>query len=201
MRIFAFVTAALLSLSTAAMADDFNKTGVSVSAITDTYGLSLSTGANKDFADDATVLGLSYRFMDILAVRGEVIDNASDTDYRTSVGAALSADVGRTTFYAVPELHFTWGDTYAENELRFSPEAGVSFDTGTMIMPYAEVGYDWVSYDGDFGDLNANRSFAQVGVQIALTESTDLDVAVLRKMDEDFNGLDNELTVGAVIKF
>lgn len=201
MKIFAFVAAAFLALSTAAKADDFDKTGVSISVITDTYGASVSTGANKDFVDDATVVGLSYRFADIFAVRGEVIDDASNTDYRASAGAALSTEVGVATLYAVPELHYTRGDTYSKDELRFSPEVGVSFDTGTMIAPYAEVGYDWVSYDGDFGNLDKDRSFAQAGVLIAISESTDLDIAVLRKMDEDFNGLDNEFTVGAVINF
>lgn len=194
--------AALAFTSSAALADDFNNTGAAIALEGEKMGFSLSTGsATTDFADDAQVLG-AYYDTGILRFRGEYIDDGSNTDYRLSLGKRMDfgAEGSTVNFYAVPEAHFTFGDTLAKDELRLSPYVGAEMQVG-KITPFIEAGYDWKSTEGEFMEFSKANSYASIGSKLPLTDTTSLVVSINQEMDSEFTKTDREVALKLVAKF
>ena len=186
--------------STAAVAGDFNNTGVSVSAQGEKFGLSLGTGESNDFASDAQVLSINTNGLPIDG-RVEVIDNGTNRDYRLTAGKTFEAPLGSAAvFYAVPELHYTWGDSYTKRELRLSPYVGLDVVVGP-VTPFVEMGYDWKSQAGDYADFSKADSYAKLGLRVPVAAKADLTVAVVRKMDKDFKKDQNQVMTGLTVRF
>lgn len=187
-------------VSAQANAGDFNNTGVSISAQGEKFGVSLGTGETNDFGADARVLGINTNGLP-LDGRLEIVDNGTNKDYRLTAGKAFEASVGSALVaYVVPEVHYTWGDSYAKRELRLSPYVGVDVVAGT-VTPFVEMGYDWKSLAGDYTNFSKADSYARAGVKIPVTAQANLSVSVVRKMDQDFNKTEHQVMTGLVVKF
>lgn len=187
-------------LATQAVAGDFNNTGVSIGAQGEKFGVTLGTGASRDFASDAQVLGINTNGLPVNG-RVEIVDNGTNRDYRLTAGKAFEAPIGSSLVaYVVPELHYTWGDSYTNKELRVSPYAGVDFVAGP-VTPFAEMGYDWKSLSGDHANFSKADSYAKIGVRVPVAKSADLTVSVLHKMDKDFNKTENQAMTGLTVRF
>lgn len=194
----------ILALSTVltgqAIAGDYDNTGVSVSAQGEKFGVSLGTGESNDFASDAQVLGLNTNGLPIDA-RAEIVDNGTNRDYRLTAGKTFEAPLGSAAvFYVVPELHYTWGDSYTKRELRLSPYVGLDVVAGP-VTPFVEMGYDWKSQAGDYANFAKADSYAKLGLRVPVAAKADLTVAVVRKMDEKFNKTQNQVMTGLAVRF
>jgi len=191
--------ALVLGLSTSAYAEDFNKTGASITAEGEKFGLSLSTGATRDFADNARALGI-YTTSHPVNAGFQYIENGDVVDYRINVSKREDYALGNINLYGVAEAHYDMGDSFAKNELRLSPYAGAEL-TGAGVTPFAELGYDWKSVAGDYLNFNRADSYAKAGVRVPMTANTTLTVGMLQKMDTDFNKTDREAQVAFAVKF
>lgn len=187
-------------LATQAVAGDFDNTGVKIDAQGKNFGVSLGTGASRDFAADAQVLGINTNGLPING-KVEIVDNGTNRDYRLTVGKTFEASLSPTVIaYVSPEAHYTWGDSYTNKELRVSPYAGLEVVAGPAT-PFAEFGYDWKSLSGDHTNFSKADSYAKVGVRVPVSGKADLTVAVLHKMDKNFNKDQNQVMTGLSVRF
>lgn len=192
--------ALFLGLTTSAFAEDFDRTGISVSAESEKYGVSLGTGASRDFSKDARVLGF-YTTSEPINFGIQYIENGDIQDGRLSVNSRGELPLGAFTAYGVAEAHFDFGDSYDKNELLLSPYAGVELRGISAVTPFIEAGYDWKSVEGDFLDFSDEDSYAKVGGRISVTPNTVLTVSVLQKMTTNFDKTDREAQVAFNVKF
>jgi len=189
----------LFGLTTSAFAEDFDKTGISLSAEGEKFGVSLSTGATRDFSQEANVLG-AYTTALPVNLGIQYIENGAIKDYRLNVFKRGDVALSNLNFYGVAEAHYDFGDSYDKNELKLSPYVGVEL-TDAGFVPFVEAGYDFKSVEGDYLDFSRADSYGKVGVRIPVTTNTTIDVALLQKMDTDFNKTDREALVGFNVKF
>lgn len=185
-----------------ALADNYNNTNYTVAAEGEKFGLSIGTGNSKDFADNAQVIDLHSNSHQVnLGV--QMIDDHTNRDWRFYATSKfeMEAPLIGVTAYAIPTVNFTRGDSYAKDELRFAPVVGAKYNNGSMVTPFAQVGYDWKSTEGDYLDFNRNDSMATIGAVLHTGEKTDLTVALNQEMDKDFNQTDREVAVKFTVKF
>ena len=193
------LTIAAIMISTAATAGDFGNASVAMEAQSQQVGVAIATGSHKDFADGSRVVGVTVYTLPV-AVGVEMIEKDSNTDYRLNVGKRVVMPVGAATVYGVAEGHYTWGDTYAKDELRLSPYAGATFGYG-IVKPFVEVGYDWKSSKGDFTNFAKADSYAKIGAAVAVSNSANVIVAVRNEMDSSFNKTDRQAEVKLSVNF
>ena len=200
-KLTTFIAVLVLGLTSSAFAADYDKTGVSLSAEGEKFGVSLSTGASRDFADDARVLGIKTTSHPINWGL-QYIENGNVDDYRISVETKKEVEAPFTgiSLYGVAEAHYDFGDSFTNKELRLSPYAGVKGDMG-KIKPFVEAGYDWKSTEGSYLDFSKADSYAKLGADIPMTGTTTLTANVLQKMDKDFNKSDREVQLAFKVKF
>lgn len=192
-------TVVAVMFSTAALAGDFGTASVGMEAKTEQFGVSVATGSHKDFADDSRVVGFTLNTLPV-TVGVEMIDKDSNTDYRLSASKKVVMPLGAVTTYGVAEAHYTWGDTYANDEIRLSPYVGVTAGQG-LVTPFAEVGYDWKSSKGDFANFAKADSYATVGARVAVNSHAAVVVAVRNEMDSSFNKTDRQAEVKLSVNF
>jgi len=191
-----FATAAMAVLmSSAVMADDYDNTAYSISADSTTWGLSLTTGNTTDYGDDAQTLDI-HTNGDGINFGVTFIETGTDMDYRATASSTIQGNIA----YLRAGVSYDWGDNFATEELRFSPVVGVEKTIGSY-KPFAELGYDYKSLEGDYLDFDAADSHATVGVAYNLTESAAVTATVTREMDKDFDKTDQELGLGFSVKF
>lgn len=200
MRNMLLAMAFILGLGSPAFAEDFDKTGVSVSAESEKYGVSLGTGASRDFSEDARVLGV-YTTSAPINFGVQYVENGDVDDFRLNINKRGELALGAFTAYGVAEAHYDFGDSYDSNELLLSPYAGIELRGISAVVPFVEVGYDWKSVEGDFLDFSGEDSYAKVGGRISVTPNTVVTVNVLQTMDTDFNKADREAQVAFAVKF
>lgn len=191
--------AVLIGLTTSAFAEDFNKTGASITAEGEKFGVSLSTGATRDFADNARTLGI-YTTSNPVNFGLQYIENGDVTDYRLNTSIRKDLQLANLNVYGVAEAHYDMGDSFTKNELRLSPYAGVEL-TDVGFTPFAELGYDWKSNSSDYLNLDKADSYGKAGIRVPVTENTTITVSMLQKMDTDFKKTDREAQVGFKVKF
>lgn len=188
-------------LSTAAVAEDFNKTGVAVSAQGQHFGVSVETGSHKDFADGSRVIGINSNGLPV-DVRAEFIEKDSTQDYRLTVGKRAETNLGTSAVvYGVAEAHYTFGDSFTKNELRLSPYAGVDILTGTTVVPFVEAGYDWKSQEGDHTNFSKADSYAKVGARLSINKHAGVVIAVRQEMNTTFDKTDRQAEVKLAVNF
>lgn len=192
--------ALVMGLTTSAFADDFDKTGIAVTVEGEKYGLSLSTGATRDFSDDARALGVHTTSLPV-NFGAQYIENGDVQDYRINVFKRGETALGAFTAYGVAEAHYDFGDSYNSNELLLSPYVGIELRDIASVVPFVEAGYDWKSVEGDYTNFSKEDSYAKVGGRVSLTDNTTLTVSVLQTMDKDFNKADREAQVALSVKF
>ena len=197
--LFVMLSCALFSMP--ALSKNYDNTGYSMSAEGEKYGLSIGTGATRDFADDAQVIEI-HTNGNTIDVGVAYIDDGTNTDYRYTAGAERDlGTIGSMNVYGGGDVHFTTGDTMAKDELRLSPFVGAETSMGTNLTPFVELGYDWKSLEGDYTDFNKADSYASVGTSIALSEKSSIKVSISREMDTGWNATDTEASVGFSVSF
>ena len=199
MKTMLLTVALILGLSTSAFAEDFDKTGLALSAEGEKFGVSLSTGASRDFADNARVLGV-YTTSNPVNFGLQYVENGDLDDYRINVFKRGDVALSNLNFYGVAEAHYDFGDSFTKNELRLSPYVGVEL-TDAGFVPFVEAGYDFKSIEGDYLDFNKADSYGTAGARIPVTANTTVTVALLQKMDTKFNKTDREALVSFNVKF
>lgn len=192
--------ALFLGLTTSAFAEDFDKTGISVSAEGENFGVSLGTGASRDFSEDARVLGV-YTTSSFINYGIQYIENGDVDDFRINLFKRGEVALGAFTGYGVAEAHYDFGDTYDSNELLLSPYVGVELRNISSVVPFVELGYDWKSVEGDYLDFNREDAYAKVGGRVSVTDNTQVTIGVMQKMNADFDKVDREAQVAFAIKF
>jgi hypothetical protein len=189
------MVAAAAMLSTAAVAGDFDNTAVKMTAVTDTYSLSVKapkTGATE-FAVGSTVGPVN--------VTGTWKQDGSTNDYAVKVGKTTA--VGTTPLYAGVTGTFNFGDSYTTDTRSVVVEgtAGAKRAFGNLT-PFAEVGYSFKSTTNDIVDFSRNASFVKVGASYAVTPAMSVGVSVKEARDIDFkNPGDAQAEVGLTVRF
>jgi hypothetical protein len=181
-----------------AFADDFDKTGVSVTASKGDLSFGYATGTHADFADGADVFSLGTSGP-VANVGLQFISNGSTDDYRLNLSKRADLTLINLNLYGVAEAHYDFGDSFAKDRLVLSPYVGIEAPV-FGVTPYVEVGYDVSSLEGDYLDFNNQDSYAAVGARVAINESVELNAQILQKMDTDFDSTDREFVVGFNIK-
>ena len=181
-----------------AFADDFDKTGVSVTASKGDLSFGYATGTHADFADGADVFSLGTSGP-AANVGLQFISNGSTDDYRLNLSKRADLTLINLNLYGVAEAHYDFGDSFAKDRLVLSPYVGIEAPV-FGVTPYVEVGYDVSSLEGDYLDFNNQDSYAAVGARVAINESVELNAQILQKMDTDFDSTDREFVVGFNIK-
>lgn len=193
-KTFVMAIAAIL-MSSVAMADDYDNTAYSISADSSTWGLSLTTGNTVDYGDDAQTLDI-HTNGNAVNVGVTFVETGTDMDYRFSASSTANGELA----YLTVGMSYDWGDNFATEELRFSPIVGVEKTIGEY-KPFAELGYDYKSLEGNYLDFDAADSHATVGVSYNLTESATITATTTREMNKDFDKTDQELGLGFAVKF
>jgi|TARA_B100001105_G_scaffold91830_1_gene73070 opacity protein-like surface antigen len=183
----------VVALASAAQAADYDNTSVSMAAESATIGYSLST---NDTSRSINV----YSIGRVLDLGAGVADNGTNRDYSVSVGRTITIPVGRISGYVDGEIEYNWGDTYTSNEIHWTPTLGASIDLG-LIKPYAEVGYQLKSTEGDLLNINKDAPTMVFGTSLALTESASLSAKLTRSLNQDWKKTDSEVGLGITIKF
>ena len=181
-----------------AFADDFDKTGVSVTASKGDLSFGYATGTHADFADGADVFSLGTSGS-VANVGLQFISNGSTDDYRLNLSKRADLTLINLNLYGVAEAHYDFGDSFAKDRLVLSPYVGIEAPV-FGVTPYVEVGYDVSSLEGDYLDFDNQDSYAAVGARVAINESVELNAQILQKMDTDFDSTDREFVVGFNIK-
>tara|TARA_A200000159_G_scaffold14824_1_gene12263 strand:- start:16237 stop:16860 length:624 start_codon:yes stop_codon:yes gene_type:complete len=200
---FAFAVA----IASTAYADNFDDTSMNINITSDKTTLSAGTGASYDFADTANVYGIKHDFGTVYG-QVEFIDDDVNDDYRFTVGKLYTTAVAdpvtgeapRVTFYAAPEVHYTVGDSFTKDELRISPSIGAAFDAG-LVVPYAELGYDISSVEGDLFDFSRADAYAELGVAVPVSDKASVQVALMQDLDSDLNSVDREIALTFNVNF
>lgn len=189
------VVASTAMFSTAALAEDYDNTALSIIATTDAYELSVKspkTGATE-FAASTT--------MGPVEVTGTWSRNGSVDDYTIGVGKEIA--VPGTPLYAGADAEFNFGDSYTSDtrELVATPYVGVT-TTVNSLSPFAEVGYSFKSTQSDILDLSRNASYVKLGAVYAISPSLGVSASVKEARDLDFkNPGDRNLDVALNIRF
>ena len=187
------IAAVAMMASTSAMAGDWDNTAVKMTAVSDDYSISVKTpetGATE-FALGGTHLGA-----DLTATwkRNGAVDNFA-------VKAGKTVDV-MGPVYAGASTEFTWGDstTSDTNTLTVNPFVGASMTAG-KVTPYAELGYDWSSLEGDLFNLDRADAYAEVGVSMPVSDKAAIQVALMQDLDSSFDSVDRELALTFHVNF
>jgi opacity protein-like surface antigen len=208
MKKLLLTTAFALAFASNAFAENFSDHSLNINMTSGDTTLSAGTGANYDFADSANVYGIKHDF-GMAYGQIELIDGDNSVDdYRFTVGKLfttasvdeVTGEPDRVTFYAAPELHYTVGDSFAKDELRISPSVGVAFDTG-LVTPYAELGYDWKSSEGDLFDFSRADAYAELGVAMPVSDKASVQVAIMQDLDSDLESVDREVALTFNVSF
>ena len=188
--------AAIATISTAAMAEDFDNTAIKMTAESEAYSLSISNPKSG-----ATEFSASTDLQGMVDVTGTWSRNGDVDDYAIEVAKEVA--VPATPVYAGAKAEFKFGDSYTSDtrELVATPYVGVSA-TFDKLTPFAEVGYSFKSTANDILDISRNDSYAKLGVSFAVSEKVDLGVSVKEVRDIDFaNPGDRQAEVGITVKF
>jgi hypothetical protein len=194
------ITLAAFTTSAATAADgDFNKPGIVVEADSETFGLSLGTGATTDFSDEAQVLDLHLNNLPVtLGVKA--VDDGTNRDYRIYVSKTFQMPVGAYgVAYVTPELNTTDGDSFTKRELRFAPTVGYAHTMGTLT-PFVEAQYNWKSQQGDYTNFTKADSSTAIGIKMPVGHSI-LTAAIVDERDASWNKTDREAVVKMSFRF
>lgn len=183
----------VVALTGAVQAADYDNTSISMAAESSSMGYELST---NDTSRSINV----YTIGRVLDLGAGVADNGTNRDYSVSAGRTITVPVGRVSGYVDGEVEYNWGDTYTSSELHWTPTIGAKLDMG-LIKPYAELGYQMKSIEGDLLDINKDAPHMIFGTSLALTESASLSAKLTRSLNQDWKKTDSEVGLGLTIKF
>ena len=187
------IAAFVFAFASAVQAANFDNTSVSMAAEGTNLGYELST---NDTSRSINVYSIG-RSLDLGA---GLADNGTNRDYSLSVGKTLNIPVGRITGYVDGEVEYNWGDTFASSTVHWTPSAGANIDLG-LIKPYAEVGYQLKSIEGDYFDISKDAPHINIGTSLALTESASLSAKLTKSLNNDWESTDTEVGFGLTIQF
>ena len=200
MNRLAITVAALAMFSTAALAEDFDNTGLNVSLQGDVIGVEIGTQDSElrsvKLTANSLPIGLGLKAITNDGVR----DYEISLDKRFSSPISGDAATGVTSLYVNPELVIATGDSYADEKLSFTSALGIESDIG-FAKPYIEGGYTFATTSADWFDIGRDASYAKIGAVAPITDRINLDLSVTRSMDKDFNNADHEALVKVVFNF
>jgi len=187
------IAAFVFALASAVQAANFDNTSVSMAAESTNLGYELST---NDTSRSINIYSIG-RSLDLGA---GLADNGTNRDYSLSVSKTINIPVGRITGYVDGEVEYNWGDTFASSEIHWTPSAGANIDLG-LIKPYAEIGYQLKSTEGDFFSISTDAPHINIGTSLALTGSTSLSAKLTKSLNNDWESTDTELGFGLTVRF
>tara|TARA_B110000902_G_scaffold264169_1_gene344932 strand:- start:154 stop:738 length:585 start_codon:yes stop_codon:yes gene_type:complete len=194
MKNLIMTAAAIAVLSTAALAEDYDNTSITMAAEGAEYGVELSTN------DTSRSVGV-YTTNRVLDFGLGMNDNGTNRDFNLSVGNTVGVPIGLLgTAYAKGEIEYNWGDTFTKDEIHITPAAGFK-TTVAGLAPFGEVGYRLKSVEGDFTDVNRDAPYAKIGTSYQVTANTALKVDLTQSMNTDWKSTDRELGAKLTFKF
>lgn len=179
MKTTIFASVAVLALaSSVALAGDFDNTGLSITAETGKFAITLDGAENSGYTS-ATVSyeALAYSM-------GETVDNTLDV-YVSHYDAADEVSVGATyTMTYAPNEFNLYGSADVEylveaEEFHVTPTAGASYIVSEGVDAWAEVGYTWNASN----DWARAGGVAEVGVDLAVAQNITFTPSVTRTFD------------------
>lgn len=193
MRRLLIAVASFATLSTVAMAEDFDNPSVVLTAKTKDYFI--STQSPQSGADQFTI-GAKVGPIDSLSL---TLKNNGDTqDWK--IQANKKVKMGPA--YAGAKGAYWWGDSFTANErVDLTPYLGVAKKVG-KFTPFAEVGMTWKATTNDVIDFDKKDSYIDVGSSYALSEALSLKLSIKDSRDTSFKSKDNmEAKLGITVKF
>ena len=193
MKRLIIAVAAFATLSTAAIAEDFDNPTVQFTMKTKDYFI--QSQSPQSGADQFTIGGKAGP-IDSLSL---TLKNNGDTqDWK--IQANKKATKGPA--YAGAKGAYWWGDSFTANErVDLTPYVGLSQNIG-KFTPFAEVGMTWKSTTNDVMNFDKKDSYIDVGSSYALTDALSLKLSVKDSRDTSFKSTDNmEAKLGITVKF
>jgi len=187
------IAAFVFAFASAVQAANFDNTSVSMAAEGTNLGYELSTNDTSRSIDVYSI----GRFIDLGA---GLTDNGTNRDYRLAAGKTINLPIGPITGYVDGEVEYNWGDTFASSEIHWTPSAGANVDLG-LIKPYAEIGYQLKSTEGDYFSISKDAPHINIGTSLALTESMSLSAKLTKSLNNDWESTDTELGFGITVQF
>ena len=199
-----FVTiAAVAMLSTAALADDFGNTNLSMAVESTDYGIELSANeTHRSFevhTNNQPLAQYAIGMTDNDSQRNWSISATPRLSYDVAVADPYSAANG-VELYIEPKIGLNWGDSHNETQIELSPTIGASYAMSQMT-PYAELMGQNTSVAGDIFDIEAGSRTATVGTVIPLNSAVDFDISMVQTMNSDWNNSQRELSAKFSVKF
>lgn len=202
MNRLAITVAALAMFSTAALAEDFDNTGLNVSLQGDVVGVEIGTQDSElrsvRLTANSLPIGLGLKAITNDGVRDYEI--SLDKRFSSPIAGDIATGTGVTSLYVNPELVIATGDSYADEKMSFTSALGIESDIG-FAKPYIEGGYTFASTSADWFDVGRDSSYAKIGAVAPITDRVNLDLSVTRSMDKEFGNPDHEALVKVVFNF
>ena len=182
-------------LSTSALADNYDNTVLSMTAVSEKFTLSVKapeTGS-QEYAISRD-LGL---------VDGSItyLRNGASDDWKARAGKEATLPAGPIDVYAGGGIAYKWGDSMANKTLTATPYVGVSKVIG-VLTPYAEMGVDVQSNSTDWADFNRTDTYLEYGTNFNVNTTTSINVAIVEDRSINFDTMeDRELNIGLTVKF
>jgi opacity protein-like surface antigen len=193
MKRLLIAVATLATLSTTAMAEDFDNPTVVFTMKTKDYFI--QSQSPQSGADQFTIGGKAGP-IDSLSL---TLKNNSDTqDWKVQANKKVKSGPA----YAGAKGAYWWGDSFTANEqVHLTPYVGVAKKVG-KFTPFAEVGMTWKSTRNDVMNFDKKDSYIDVGSSYALTDALSLKLSVKDSRDTSFKSKDNmEAKLGITVKF
>jgi hypothetical protein len=194
------VVGALLSTTSFAYAENFDNTGVSVTAETGRISFTVEASENTEY-DRATVTWGAFDFnkngtyggLDFYLSHydGSVDQVGVGVDYK--IGREVTSDLN---VYGILNAEYvTDSNDLDSGDVVTNPSVGVSYNFNDRLYGFTEVSYAW----------NASDSFArqggeiEVGVDYVINDKLYITPSLVRKFDQQVN--DTQLNIGLNVRF
>lgn len=200
MKKLLLATVAMFGLSTAAFAENFDNTSLTIVASSDTLDYRLYADSQNELT------GLSIGFYAFPYTIGENVDanmyvelgyGRLDETLNVDIEYQLKTNLSfNTRAYSALSAEYTISadNTQTDGSLVFAPYVGLAHDLNPKLSVFAEVGYDWdVS-----NDWTQKGGYVEVGSSYMLTDTTYVQPSVVRTFDTGADDTQANLEVGFV---
>lgn len=193
MKTFMITSALALSLSTAAMAADFDNNGVNLVLERDnlTFGLESVAGEATAFNFGVAVLPHSVLGADADLTLGAEY-GIQDEDFTLTAAYGLQKHYGQVKVYGDLEAAYTIASGDAEGTWAATPTVGAAYLVNDKFTAFTEVAHTWDVTN----DWARQGGTVELGARYALTDDVALTPSLVRSFDTGADETNLNLEIG-----